>query len=475
MDAPGDRRVRKSVTSQTTEIDAKGAAPGGGPSRVGGPRSGRWLAPAAIVLVALVVRVAVVVADDGYRPANDPLQYDDIARSIAAGDGYPPSQILLHGGPSAFRGPAYSYVLGGVYALTGDSVAAGRILGAALGSVAVLLLYLVARRIWGRRVALVAAGMAAVFPPLVLLSRELLSEPLFICLALGAVACVLASRAGGAAPGWAASAGALCGVAALSRSVGLALLIPLALGVWTLRPRFTGRALIAPALLVLCAALVIAPWAIRNQVELGRFIPTTTSGGYTAAGAYNDESFRDAGAHGAWRNPQLVPEYSRLFVTTGIDEAAADRTMARESRRFAWDHPGYVAEVVAWNVARQLELVGGSVRDPKGEVVDDRGIGSEVPTSERVAIGLAVALALLGVVAIVRSRWGTEARIGSPGRIPAGPGFLWLIPILLLAATLPFVGLPRYRVVADPFLLVLAAIGLTWLWDRLAARTHAGG
>ena len=53
---------------------------------------------------------------------------------------------------------------------------------------------------------------------------------------------------------------------------------------------------------------------------------------------------------------------------------------------------------------------------------------------------------------------------------PGGPVFLWLVPILLVVATLPFVGLPRYRLPADPFLLILAAIGMTWIWDRIGGR-----
>jgi hypothetical protein len=39
---------------------------------------------------------------------------------------------------------------------------------------------------------------------------------------------------------------------------------------------------------------------------------------------------------------------------------------------------------------------------------------------------------------------------------------------MILVAT-PIAGLPRYRLPADPFLLILAAIGLTWAWSLLRA------
>jgi 4-amino-4-deoxy-L-arabinose transferase-like glycosyltransferase len=355
-------------------------------------------------------------------------------------------------------------MLGGVYSLTGDSLTAGRVLGVALGALSVLLLYLIARRIWGRRIGLIAAAMAAVFPPLVLLSRDLVSENLFIALELAAVLCVLNFRRSGGALRWAAAAGALCGLAGLTRNAGLALAIPIVLGVWTLRPRWQPRALAAPLLALALGALVIAPWVIRDAAEFGRFVPITTSSGIASAGTYNDASYRDSDTHGAWRDPQIVPEYTHLFVTPGRDEGAVDSILRTDARDFAWRHPAYVAETSAWNLLRLFELSGGSVVDEHGRAVNDRGIGSDDPIGERIGIALAALLALAGIVAILKSRSRSRSE-GGPPKIPSGPLFLWLIPILMLLIAMPIAGLPRYRLPADPLILILAAIGLTWLWD----------
>lgn len=468
--------MRVQVATGSFKADATRASLTGGPSHFGplatASSKRRWLAPAAIVLLALVVRIGVVAADSGYEPGNDALEYDLYARSIAAGDGYPRSTYLLQGGPTAVRGPAYPYLLGAVYAVSGDSIAAGRLAGAALGALAVLLLYLIAKRVWGRRVGLMAALMAAVFPPLVLLSRELLSESLFIALELGALLCVLSFRRSGGALGWAVAAGALCGLAVLTRNTGIVLLLAVALGTWTLRPRFPWRALRAPLLVVACAALTIAPWTVRNAVEFGRFIPVTTSGGIAAVGTYNGDSFADTGTHGAWRNPQTIPRFTPLFVTPGIDEAAVDAKLRQAARDFAWQHPAYVATTFGWNLLRLFEISRGSVVDDEGHVADDRGIGSADPTIERVGLALAAMLAAVGLFAMLRTR----RRAGEgrqPPLIPRGPLFLWAVPILMIIVSAPFAGLPRYRLAADPFLLILAAIGLTWLWGRLAAPGRA--
>ncbi len=426
-----------------------------------------------IVFVALALRVGVVVADSGYRPANDAMEYDYYARSIAAGDGYPRSGYLLQGGPTAIRGPGYPYFLGAVYALSGDSVAAGRVAGALLGAIAVWLLYLIARRIWARRIGLTAAAIAAVFPPLVLLSRDLLSESLFIVSELAAVLCVLNFRRSGGALRWAAAAGAVCGSAELTRNTGFVPMLAVVVGVWMPHPRLRSRSMLAPALSLVCAALVLAPWTVRNAVQFGRFIPVTTSVGITTSGVYNETSFLDRKSHGAWRDPQVVPEFRALFVTPGIDEARVDATLRRKALEFAWQHPGYVAEVSGWNLLRMFEIVGGSVVGEYGQVLTQRGIGSADPTSERISLAIAAVLALLGLLAIVRSKPHDGASARGRPRIPRGPLFLWLVPVLIIVATAPINGLPRDRLPADPILLILSAIGLIWLWDRFALPSRA--
>jgi 4-amino-4-deoxy-L-arabinose transferase-like glycosyltransferase len=437
----------------------------GGPAGIEGqsPSWRRLLAPGAIVLVALLLRIAVIGADSGYQPANDSFEYDYYARSIASGDGYPTSGYLLQGGPTAFRGPAYPFALGAVYALSGDSVTAGRLLGALFGTGAVVVLFLLVRRVWGRRVGLVAATLAAVFPPLVLLSRDLLSEPLFVLLELTAVLCVLEFRRSGRLLRWAVAAGLVCGLAILTRPNGFVLTIPIVLGLWTLRPRLRASALAAPATCVLCAAVAIAPWVVRDAIEFGRLVPVTTSSGVAAGGTYNEAAYRDPAGPGAWRDPQAIPQFKPLFTTPGIDEATVDVTLRKEARDFAWEHPGYVAEAAAWNLLRMFEITGGSVVDRHGDAIYDRGIGSAYPTAERIGLALAAVLAAVGLVALF-GPWARSAD-GSPRR-PHGPLFLWMVPLLMLVTTLPIAGVPRYRVMIDPFLLILAAIGLLALWDR---------
>ncbi len=423
----------------------------------------RLSAPVAIVIVAIVSRVLVVAADTGYRPQNDALEYDYIARSIAAGNGYPPSGYLLQGGPTAVRGPAYPFLLGAVYALSDDSTLAGRLLNVVLGAAIVALLFLVCKRIWGRRVALVAAALAAVFPPLLLLSRDLVSESLFIALELAAVLCVLEFRRSGARLRWAATAGLACGLAVLTRPTAYAVLLAILVGISIQRPRLRLRSLGAPALCLACAVVVTVPWIVRDAAEFGRFVPVTTSAGIATSGTYNEVA-RDRGAEpGAWIDPQIVPRFRPLFEAPGLDEAEVDSTLSGDARQFAWEDPGYVAETVAWNLLRLFEVEGGSVVNLRAEAIYDRGIGSALPLSERVGLALAVLLAAVGLFTVL-GPWSRD--VSGRRTVPRGPFFFWLVPIAVAVVTLPVAGLPRYRLPLDPFILTLAAIGLLALWDR---------
>jgi 4-amino-4-deoxy-L-arabinose transferase-like glycosyltransferase len=427
-----------------------------------------------IVAVALIARLGVVATDDGYTPKHDAFDYDRHAVSIAAGDGYPISGYAIEGGPSALRAPGYPYALGATYAALGVGADGGRILNALFGALTVLLVVLLGTRIGGPRAGLIAGALAAVFPPLALLSRDLYSENLFIPIALAIPLAALRFRDGGGWR-WVVAVGLLCGLSALTRNPGPAVFLPALIGVWWMRPRLSGRALAAPAVALLIACLTVVPWTIRNAVDFGRFIPVTTSTGFALAGTYNEASESDERYATSWRTPSIVAEYEPLFRTPGIDEGTLDATLRREATEFARDHPGYVAEVAWHNGLRLFMLEGASVVDDK-TAVDTRGIGSGSTTGERIALALIVPFALAGAVLLARRHRRIRVAGNAAGDPLSATAFVWLIPVLVLLAAALVAGLPRYRLPADPFMLILAALAIERCAVRLAARrgTAAG-
>src|SRR4051794_29141279 len=97
-----------------------------------------------ILAVALIARLAVIVATPDFHPIFDAAHYDRLGASIADGHGYPGQFVPPT--PSAFRPPLYPFALAAVH-LLGGGWTAERVLGALLGVVAVLLVFLVGDRL----------------------------------------------------------------------------------------------------------------------------------------------------------------------------------------------------------------------------------------------------------------------------------------------------------------------------------------
>ena len=346
---------------------------------------------------------------------------------------------------------------------------------------AVLLVIALATRLAGSRVGLIAGSLAAVFPPLVLLSRDLYSESLFIPLVLLTALAALRFRDEGRTR-WVVAVGVLLGLIALTRNPGPALLLPALIGVWAIRPRWSWPALRMPLLALVVAALVVLPWTLRNAVEFGRLIPVTTSTGFALAGTYNEEAEQDPDNSAAWRTPSTVPELAPLFTTPGIDEGTLDARLRDEATEFIRGHPLYTLEVAWHNGLRLFQLEDGSVVDPSSGPVEMRGIGSGATLAESVALIVIAPFALAGAFILVL-RW-RRVRAAGSSRDATGPrltttAFVWLFPLLILLSAALVAGLPRYRIPADPFFLILAAIAIeaaarTLLRRRRARRAASG-
>lgn len=147
-----------------------------------------------------------------------------------------------------------------------------------LGAFAAVLLALLSLRIFRQRAVAIATGVAAALhPSFVLLSTDVQSEPLFlVCLLLAGLSLLAASDR--PSPGLALAAGALLGLAALTRSSALALAPLAAAPLLDRRHPARIRAALAGAA-VLGLLLSLAPWTVRNAVRFHELIPVSDAGG----------------------------------------------------------------------------------------------------------------------------------------------------------------------------------------------------
>ena len=249
------------------------------------PRVRRLIVAAAIVGLGLRLAFGLLYWT-GKPLTHDEREYLALAQSVGEGRGFVYDTAHESGTAQQFgRAPAYPLFLATIGAGSADatsSPARVKIAQSVVGAILVWLVGTIAARAAGGRAGVVAAGIAAIYPPLVWISAYVFSETLYSALALGAVllldqATARADKEGNARAGGAATLGAglLTGVAILVRPVMLFFLPLAALWLWRRR-----RASLAVALLVTAVA-VVAPWTARNYRVYGRFVLVASEGGVT--------------------------------------------------------------------------------------------------------------------------------------------------------------------------------------------------
>jgi 4-amino-4-deoxy-L-arabinose transferase-like glycosyltransferase len=421
-----------------------------------------WPAVLCILALALALRLAFVLATPEYTPRHDDRSYDRLACSIVLVGHYPvrPADAdrescgAMPAGanaPTAFRPPGWPMVLAGIH-VVGDPLPVerwtrARVANALLGTLSVALIGLIAVRVWNRRVALVAMAVLALDLHLILVGGSLMSETLFVALVLGAVLAALESRTARRAILWAAGAGVLIGLAALTRPTALVLALPLGLAVAKRSPRQPAAAIV----LVAATALTIAPWTVRNAVQMHAFIPVSDFTGSWLAGTYNDQARADP-HHPGSSQTFVAGEFDDL---DGVPEVERQRELTRRGLEYAADHPGYVAQVLFFNTRRLLNLEGSRWWRRQGWTMSLPRWAADAAAYAFFALAL---LALAGAFTRAARR---------------APAWLWLVPILLFASVIFAGSALRYRAPVEPFLALLAALALTARADR-TLRTFPG-
>jgi len=420
-----------------------------GPDRGAAGRVSESTRAVILVLVALVVRLAVVLRSPRLPLSSDPADYNRLGRLLAAGHGFGPSLLSPSGGPTTFRAPLYPLFLAGVYRLSANSIQAARCLQAVLGVATVVLIGLIGSRLWGRRVGWIAAGLAALFPPLIITGGALLSESIYVPVELGAFLVVLVAVGDGRRRWpWVAAGGALAGLGVLARPNGIALLIALAALLVARAGADRGRVLV----LVAGFAMVVAPWIVRDAMEFHRLVPITDIDGYNLAGVYNTQAASSAyPTHYQWRPPVAVPSLRPLFHDPSLDEVALGDRLRDRGLSWIGAHPTSVLAAIFWDSWRMAELTG--IRESSA-VVAEAGFGRGAAWLEMVSFWSLGLLAVLGMV----TRRAREAWV------------VWVAPVSLWAVTVPFLGTSRLRAPLDPFVVLAAAIALVTLVDRMQAR-----
>jgi 4-amino-4-deoxy-L-arabinose transferase-like glycosyltransferase len=218
-----------------------------------------------------------------------------------------------------------------VYSLLGHNYLAVRLLQSAFGTATVFIAHELGRRIFNERVGLIATIITALYPSLILYTRFLLAETLFILLLAAATLSLYKISARPASGG--SIAGLLLGLAALCKPATL-LVVPL-LSVWFLSamPRIKD-ALINFILLCFAMLSVIIPWTIRNYVVFHEFVLISTNGGLNLFTGNNP------GATGHWEKAEEnLVVYAPKSELEGASEVKSDKIMYKAALTFIRQNP----------------------------------------------------------------------------------------------------------------------------------------
>ena len=410
-----------------------------------------WQSLAAVVLVALAVRL--VAMGFLYRNTwNDfgnhllfGFEIGRISRSIAEGRGYG-SPMYVETGPTAWMTPVYPCLLAGVFKLFGiySRTSAFVILGlnSLFSALVCIPMYFIAKRGFGRSVAILACCMWALFPYSIYIASSFVWETCLSALLL-AILFLWTLRLKEQCGGWPwFGFGVLWGFSALTNPSILPLL-PFLAG-WALHPlwRHRQRWLAAAALVALGLGIILLPWQVRNYRTFHAPIPLRDNF-WLEVWVGNDghtESWVDAAVH-----PSISDKERAEFVRLG--EISYMQEKRREALGFLAQHPGLYFVmclrrfVYTWTAFWNFDPPNLAI-----ELYDPANIFLTVPLTVLMLVGLRQAL-----------------RNARQAALP----YLFVLVFypLLFYLTHPQI---RYRHVIDPEIVILAALGARFLF--LAAK-----
>jgi 4-amino-4-deoxy-L-arabinose transferase-like glycosyltransferase len=399
-----------------------------------------------IGFAALGVRLLyiLVVARSPVGIGGDAGFYHSAANLIAHGHFYYRG-IFSHAYVTAEHPPLYPLLLSLSSLVGADSLLAHRIVSCLIGTVGVVLVGLLARRVAGQRAGLVAAAIAALYPPFVTADGLVMSEPLFVVTVAAALLVALgmtrpAATATASRLDWRPAAfGAVVGLATLTRGEGI-LLVPLL--AWPLAwiTAAPGRKALALITTTAATALVISPWIIRNVAVFHRATLAADSN-TVIAGANCPETYYGHDI-GWWSNRCLEHARTRQQLLTGD-------ASTKQAFDYAGHHVTRLPLVAAVRVLRTFNLFGPlrqGNRELRRRWVDVLGLGIYYAV---------LALAVLGFVRLGR-------RAGRERWILLAP-----VAMVIIVSALTW-GIGRFRIAADISLIVLASAAVAGRAARAA-------
>jgi 4-amino-4-deoxy-L-arabinose transferase-like glycosyltransferase len=406
---------------------------------------------ALIAAIAFGVRLWSVYTIARRNPTGgDPFYYHVQANLLAKGHGFSePFTYSVTGRlvPTAFHPPLFSMLLSVSSVFGGTSFFAHKVAACLTGTGTVFVIGLIGREVAGNRAGLLAAGAAAVYPNLFVVDGILMPESLY---GFAVALVIYASYRYRRSPrmSFAIATGVTIGLGMLVRGEAILLVPVLAVPLVLLGPGEPRARIGRLAAMVAAVGVVIAPWAIRNLVQLDHLVVLSVNGD-EVIGIANCRQAYDGKLAGFWSIECYRPQPPG-------DEVERGAAYRRRGLRYAREHVGRLPAVLLLREARMWDLY--RPRDNVSFGVIE-GRDRNVTRAGQRALWAMMPVAVIGLV-ILRRR-----------RTPVTPLVAQLVAVALTA--LLAYGAVRFRVPADIVLLVLLAVVLDAVLARIRREAAA--
>ena len=363
---------------------------------------------------------------------GDESAYAGMALRLIEGMGF----VDNRGNSTSILGPAVPLLVAIPTALLGPQIAGIRVFMCLIEALLVPVCYLLARSVGGsRKVGLTTATIAVIFPTWIVPSGAVMTDmPAAVLIALLVWLLVEGLRRESLL--WIAGSGFVWGVAILTRAVSLsyapAIILWLLLVMPDLKMRFA-----ATGTIMISAALVVAPWSIRNTYVHGTFVLTSTQGGSEFNKGNNPMATGILAYDHAYFSENLQQRYPREQY---VNEARRSSLYQADAVDFISKNPGRFIELCFIRFTELWKLY-----------------SPRVPLTASLAVIGSFGIALpFFLIQAVRRGW------------QRGPEMLLLLIIACHTAVhVVYTSIVRYRVPIEPFVIIMAIQGFCWSYGRI--------